>query len=88
MNDAERVILHNALIEANRALMDMAMVDLNKGDLLEDVAMIDGLSAYHQLRLCQKKGLSPAESTNVQGVLDRLRAHLKFFGGDPNIPVV
>lgn len=82
MNDAERVILHNALIEANRRLIDLAIVDLNGRGSLNNAAMHDGLSAYKQLLICQKMRLSPVESTNVGGVLDRLRAHLKFFGGN------
>jgi hypothetical protein len=41
------------------------------------------LAAYAHLLRCQDTvPLSPAESLNVQGVLDRLRAQLKFLGED------
>lgn len=80
MNEHEREFLHNALIAANRALLEYAIPYHDAGPSLKDTAIHDCLIAYGELLRCQMLPLSPIESTHVRGVLDRLKARLKYFG--------
>lgn len=76
MNEAERISLNDALIESNRALLNIAGAEHTiRSD--RDAAIRECLNAYNRLSLCQKLPLSSTESANVQGVLDRLRVQLR-----------
>jgi len=81
MNDQERISLHDALIEANRALIDATELNLTGRKSLSDRVINHCLTAYGDLLHCQGTiPLSPDESASVQKVLDRLSEQLKFNG--------
>ena len=83
MNEAERIALHNALSAANRSLTDMAQLDTSGPNPRREIVIRNCADAYRRLLRNQETlPLSPAESANVQRVLDRLNANLKFFGAD------
>ena len=83
MNEAERIALHNALIAANRSLTDMARLGATGHNPNRKIVIRDCADAYRRLLRTQEMlPLSMAEFANVQRVLDRLRANLKFFGED------
>lgn len=83
MNEQDRILLHNSLIEANRAPINITEPDLSERSFQKSTAIENSLAAYGNLLYCQGTlPLLPDESAHVQGVLDRLRALLKFLGED------
>ena len=83
MTDGERAFFHNQLIEANRALITLGMIDLRERNPLAYPAVRDCMQVYSQLLHCQvSMPLSADESGVLQPVVDRLRAYLKMFGED------
>ncbi|HEX4068187.1 MAG TPA: hypothetical protein VHZ09_19365 [Acidobacteriaceae bacterium] len=80
MNEKEREFLRDSLIEANRSLLEHSILDPDVQPPFKDIAINDCLIAHTQLLRCQLMPLSPTESANVRGVLERLKALLKYFG--------
>jgi hypothetical protein len=76
-------IFVNTLIEANRALIALGAIDRREPNASASESLHDCLQTYTNLLTFQRNvGLSPAQSKQLQNVLDRLRAHLQFFGED------
>lgn len=83
MNNTDRAFFHNQLIEANRALISLGRIDLKERTAIASVVVRECMQAYaHLLHVQGSTPLLPDEAASLQGLLDRLRAQLTFFGKD------
>lgn len=83
MNKGEQAIFRDQLFEANRALIALGTVNVREMNALTSFTVRDCLCAYIALLKCRAEmPLSPNESSGLQGVLNRLRAYLIYFGED------
>jgi hypothetical protein len=73
----------NSLIEANRALIELGAIHCRERDNSVSKTVRDCLFTYtHLLTFQQSTSLGPDQSAQLQVVLDRLKAYLRFFGED------
>ncbi len=67
MNEQDRILLHNSLIEANRALINITEPSLSERSFQKNDAIENCLVAYGNLLHCHGTlPLSPDESANVR----------------------
>jgi hypothetical protein len=78
-----QILFENNLIEANRALIAIGSIDRRERDTSASETVRNCLYTYIDLlTFRQNAGLTPDQSAQLQSVLDRLKAHLRFFGQD------
>ncbi len=78
--DRESLFKHG-LIEANRALIALAAIDERDRDSSISGTLQVSLLVYTDLlAMTQMNGFSSAQEEQIQAVLDRLKAYLKYFG--------
>jgi hypothetical protein len=83
MNAADEERLRDHLIAANRMLITLGSVDPKERTTLMSPAIRECIQVYADLlHLKVTLMLSAAESQSLQGILERLKAYLTYFGED------
>ena len=73
----------NNLIQANRALIELGAIEWRERDNSVSTTVRNCLLTYTNLLTYQQStSLGPDQSAQLQVVLDRLKACLRFFGED------
>jgi hypothetical protein len=83
MGQEERETLRDHLIAANRVLMTLGTIDPKERTTLMSPAIRECMQVYADLLyLMGTLRLSADETASLQGILERLRGHLTYFGED------
>jgi hypothetical protein len=83
MPDDTQFLFANSLVEANRALIALGTIDKREWYTSAPATVRDCRFAYANLLAFKNiVGLTPTQSAQLETVLDRLKAHLRFFGED------
>lgn len=83
MDPQDLTFLKDRLIEANRALVMLALIDVKARDPSISELLRDSLFIYTELLRYQRTfALPDQESAPIQIAIDRLHVHLRFFGED------
>jgi hypothetical protein len=78
MTEPDSAVLRDLLIQANRVLI--MLESLSPGEGHQALIVLEAREVYSQmLSLLGKKSMTAVEALNLQHVMDRMQANLRFF---------